>query len=65
VLWGVGLTLLGFWLGSFEIIQKLLEPIFILIVLLSVLPIFLEWFKRRRAARRAGLKAGEPTPEQT
>src|SRR6185312_7765725 len=39
VVWGVGLTLLGFWLGSFEIVQKLLEPIFILIVLLSVLPI--------------------------
>ena len=65
VVWGVGLTLLGFWLGSFEIIQKLLEPIFILIVLLSVLPIVLEWFKRRRAARRAGLEAGEPTPEQS
>ena len=29
VVWGVGLTLLGYWLGQFEIIQKLLEPIFI------------------------------------
>ena len=64
VVWGVGLTLLGFWLGSFPIIQKLLEPIFILIVLLSVLPILYEWLKRRRAAKRAGLAAGEPTPEQ-
>jgi membrane-associated protein len=64
VVWGVGLTLLGFWLGSFQIIQKLLEPIFILIVLVSVLPIFLEWFKRRRAAKRAGI-AGEPAPEQS
>jgi membrane-associated protein len=64
VIWGVGLTLLGFWLGSFPIVQKLLEPIFILIVVLSVLPIFIEWFKRRRAAKRAGLAAGEPTPEQ-
>lgn len=53
VVWGVGLTLLGYWLGSFEIIQKLLEPIFILIVLLSVAPMFFEWFKRRRAAKRA------------
>ena len=33
VVWGVGLTLLGYWLGQFEIIQKLLEPIFIAIVL--------------------------------
>ena len=30
VVWGVGLTLLGYGLGQFEIIQKLLEPIFIL-----------------------------------
>ena len=32
VVWGVGLVLLGYWLGQFEIIQKLLEPIFIAIV---------------------------------
>lgn len=53
VIWGVGLTLLGYWLGSFEIIQKLLEPIFILIVVASVAPMFIEWYKRRRAAKRA------------
>ncbi|GAB5900276.1 VTT domain-containing protein [Mycolicibacterium mageritense] len=57
VIWGVGLVLLGYWLGSFEIIQKLLEPIFILIVLASVAPMFIEWYKRRRAAK----KAAEPT----
>ncbi|MDO3637847.1 DedA family protein [Mycolicibacterium arseniciresistens] len=57
VVWGVGLTLLGFWLGQFEIIQKLLEPIFIAIVLVSVLPMLIEWIKRRRAARRAGIPA--------
>lgn len=54
VVWGVGLTLLGYGLGQFEIIQKLLEPIFILIALVSLLPIFIEWYKRRRAAKRAG-----------
>lgn len=60
VAWGVGLTLLGYGLGQFEIIQKLLEPIFILIALASVSPMFIEWYKRRRAAKRA---AGEPAPE--
>jgi membrane-associated protein len=60
VVWGVGLTLLGYGLGQFEIIQKLLEPIFILIALASVSPMFIEWYKRRRAAKRA---AGEPAPE--
>ena len=53
LVWGVGLTLLGYWLGQFEIIQKLLEPIFILIVLVSVAPMFIEYFKRRRAAKNA------------
>jgi membrane-associated protein len=60
VVWGVGLTLLGYGLGQFEIIQKLLEPIFILIALVSVMPMFIEWYKRRRAAKRT---AGEPAPE--
>jgi membrane-associated protein len=60
VVWGVGLTLLGYGLGQFEFIQKLLEPIFILIALLSVTPMFIEWYKRRRAAKRT---AGEPAPE--
>ncbi|AMO63458.1 putative membrane-associated protein [Mycolicibacterium phlei] len=56
VVWGVGLTLLGYWLGQFQVIQDLLEPIVIAIVVISVLPMFIEWYKRRRAAKRA---AGE------
>jgi membrane-associated protein len=54
VVWGIGLVLLGYGLGQFEIIQKLLEPIFILIALISVTPLFIEWLKRRRAAKHAG-----------
>jgi membrane-associated protein len=53
LVWSFGLILLGYWLGQFEIIQKLLEPIFILIALISVAPLFFEWLKRRRAAKRA------------
>ncbi|MDT5079028.1 MAG: rane-associated protein [Mycobacterium sp.] len=60
VVWGVGLTLLGYGLGQFAIIQKLLEPIFIVIALVSIAPIFFEWLKRRRAAKRAG---DEPATE--
>jgi membrane-associated protein len=52
VVWGVGLTLLGYWLGRFEIVQNLLEPIVIAIVVVSVVPMFIEWHKRRRAAKR-------------
>lgn len=60
VAWGAGLTLLGYGLGQFEIIQKLLEPIFILIALASVAPMFIEWYKRRRAANGASGHAGQP-----
>lgn len=55
IVWSVGLTLLGYWLGRFEVVQKLLEPIVIAIVVVSVLPMFIEWYKRRRAAKRAGI----------
>lgn len=63
VIWGVGLVLLGYGLGQFEIIQKLLEPIFILIAIVSVLPLFVEWLKRRKAAKRAA--GAEPAAEQS
>ncbi|ACY23232.1 SNARE associated Golgi protein-like protein [Gordonia bronchialis DSM 43247] len=52
IVWGAGITLLGYWLGRFEIVQKLIEPIFILIVVLSVAPMLIEWYRRRRAAKR-------------
>ncbi len=61
IVWGVGLVLLGYGLGQFEIIQKLLEPIFILIALASITPLFIEWYKRRKAAKSA---QGELPTEQ-
>lgn len=62
IVWGIGLTLLGYWLGTFEIIQKLLEPIFIVIVLASVSPMFIQWYKRRKAAKTGGATT-EPATE--
>jgi membrane-associated protein len=50
LIWGIGLTLLGYWLGQFETVQSLLEPIIILIVVVSVLPMVYEWYRRRREA---------------
>lgn len=65
VVWGVGITLLGYWLGNFSIVQKLLEPIFIAIVIASVMPMAWEWYKRRRNAKNAGPEnvGAEPAPE--
>jgi membrane-associated protein len=61
VAWSLGLTLLGYWLGQFEAIQKLIEPIFILIAVASVSPMIYEWYKRRRAAKKA---PGAPKPTE-
>lgn len=62
VVWSTLLVLLGYFLGQFDIIQKLLEPIFILIAVASVLPMYFEWRKRRRAAKAAG-EVAEPSTE--
>ena len=54
VVWSTLLVLLGYFLGQFAIIQKLIEPIFILIAVLSVMPMFFEWRKRKRARSAEG-----------
>ena len=64
VVWGIGLTLLGYGLGQFEVIQKLLEPIFIFIALASITPMIIEWYKRRKAAKAAGSSTTGPSAEQ-
>ena len=61
ILWGVGLTLLGYGLGQFEIIQKLIEPIFILIAVASIAPMVWEWYRRRKAAGTATDTTGPVT----
>jgi membrane-associated protein len=61
VAWSLGLTLLGYWLGQFDVIQKMIEPIFILIAVASVSPMIYEWYKRRRTAKKA---PGAPKPTE-
>lgn len=61
LLWGIGLTLLGYGLGQFEIIQKLIEPIFILIAVASIAPMVWEWYRRRKAAGTAPDATGPVT----
>lgn len=58
VVWGAGVPLLGYGLGQFAIIQKMLEPLFIFVALASVAPMFVEWYKRRRQSRST---PGPPT----
>jgi membrane-associated protein len=50
VLWATGLTVLGYYLGHIEFVQKNIELIAILIVVLSILPAAWEWMRARREA---------------
>lgn len=52
LLWGVGVTLLGYWLGGFEFVQNYIEPILIAIVVISAIPIFIELGRAYRNGRR-------------
>lgn len=53
-LWAVGVTLLGYWLGNLvPDIDAYLLPIVALIIVLSFIPIGMEWLKRRRESAKA------------
>lgn len=47
VLWVVGLTLAGFFLGSFEFVQKNFSKIVMAIIVISVLPVVFEFVKEK------------------
>ena len=52
VLWGAGVTLLGSWLGNVAFVHKNIEAILILIVLVSVIPIAIEFLRARSKAKK-------------
>ncbi len=54
LLWVVGITLAGFWLGDIDIIKNNFSKVVLLIIFLSVLPIFYQLVKERRAGRKTG-----------
>lgn len=51
VLWGVGVTTLGYFLGQVELIEANIEFVLIAIVGLSFVPIAIELLRNRRRAR--------------
>ncbi len=59
--WATSVTLLGTWLGQYEIIAKNIDVIAVVMVLVSVLPWGVQFLKQRRRNRRAG--AGAPAAE--
>lgn len=62
VLWGVGVTLLGAFLGKFEFVHKNIEAMLVLIVLISVVPIAIE-FLRARGKSKKEAAAGDSESE--
>ncbi|WP_040840001.1 VTT domain-containing protein [Nocardia brevicatena] len=69
VLWGAGMTLLGYLLGQTAAVRDNIDLIFLLIVATSVVPIIVEMVKRRwpRRGRRDGTESDSETetdPEQ-
>ncbi|WP_396181012.1 VTT domain-containing protein [Flavobacterium sp.] len=47
VLWVAGITLLGYFLGQFEVVKNNFEKLVLGIILISVLPIFIKIFKSK------------------
>jgi membrane-associated protein len=52
VLWASGVTVLGYFLGEVDFIEKNIDVMAILIVLISVIPIVIEVVKARREKKR-------------
>ncbi|MDR6639294.1 membrane-associated protein [Paenarthrobacter nitroguajacolicus] len=63
VLWGGGVTLLGAWLGQFDWVGKNIDIIFIVIVLISVIPILIEVGRGFVAKRKAAAQGTDPVEE--
>ncbi|GAA2611757.1 DedA family protein [Streptomyces axinellae] len=58
-LWGAGVTLLGAALGQVEFVNKNIEAILVGIVLLSVVPIVIEYLRARRKGSSGGESGGK------
>ncbi|WP_063730004.1 DedA family protein [Streptomyces sp. RTd22] len=57
VLWGTGVTLLGASLGKVDFVHKHIELILVGIVLLSVIPIVIEFLRARSQSKKAAAEA--------
>ncbi|WKX71783.1 DedA family protein [Streptomyces sp. XD-27] len=58
-LWGAGVTLLGAWLGKIDFVHKNIEAMLVGIVLLSVIPIAIEFLRARSQAKKAAAAGGQ------
>jgi membrane-associated protein len=52
VLWGVGVTTLGYFLGEIEVVKNNIEIAIVAIIAVSLVPVAIEVLRHRREARR-------------
>ncbi len=60
-LWGAGVTVLGYFLGQVAFVRDNIEAIFIVIVLVSVVPIAIEYLRARRRSAGTAPASAAPT----
>jgi membrane-associated protein len=63
LVWGVGVTMLGYWLGRFDVVKNNIEIALMLVVAVSLIPIAVEWIKHRIESRRASRLVDAVEPE--
>ncbi|WNI16081.1 DedA family protein [Actinacidiphila sp. ITFR-21] len=64
-MWGAGVTLLGYWLGQISFVRDNIEPMLVLVVLVSVIPLAVEFLRSRGKAGRPAAAGGTgPDPER-
>jgi membrane-associated protein len=63
-LWGAGVTLLGSWLGKIDFVKNNIEAILILIVLVSVVPIIIEFLRARSRNKKNPPAESGPAAQQ-
>lgn len=53
VSWVLSMTVIGYFLGSFDVVRHHLEKVIILVVILSILPGIIGWMRGRAEAKKA------------
>jgi len=63
--WGIGVTTLGYFLGSVDVVKNNIEIAIIAIVAVSLLPVTIEVIRHRRQARRQAASTATTDASQT
>jgi len=65
LLWVIGLTFAGYWLGKIDIVRNNFEKVVLLIIFISVVPIIISFFRNQRQKRKEkALQLPEVSPEE-